>query len=569
MALDPYRRIRTGDKLPGLPSDPWNRMLGTIKQSQSNGLPRADVGSPVEILIKNTTAVALPRFSVLGFEDPTFTHGKDTYQFLTQNMMNGTLPTASGAFAITEEAISVDAIGRARIVGLARVRVNLTNIAHEYANPTTATTGLTSSTNGPARILWLESDESTRAVGVQWAVVILGDRTSRRETAAITITSSTPIAGRYQAVRREQTGLASDWPVAEGVYVYNTQSTSLFAGLTLANARYNTDQYNGRDQLAVDYCCTSGGDPPDGCAEICDSWVTQWCVTITIDEWDSADCISSTGLKFILTGGAVGDPQCASWSGVGYVTVSGEIPFCMYVYATLDYTAGQGFFLSIRSFGENAACQFAYAGLAHNPPVPFDCEDISFSVAASLGSPTYLTCPGAGKSITISLASDYESCVYVPESGSGDDSIPCVDVGCSPEKIPVAFPVTFALLSGACAGNGQEVDLAFNTFTGSDWYWSATSTLDGVAFELTMRCSNGITDVTGFIVGDGITQTDSTFSETSPGVWTLVVDFTLNGCEFQAAGSFDVADCPAGGAGGGPGEEEEEEPPPPPPPPPP
>ena len=86
----------------------------------------------------------------------------------------------------------------------------------------------------------------------------------RNESAAVTITSSAAVAGRYQAVRRIQTGLLSTWGTAEQVWVYNTQQNGLPIGLTLANARYNTDQFFGMDQLAVDWCCSTPPQPLPG-----------------------------------------------------------------------------------------------------------------------------------------------------------------------------------------------------------------------------------------------------------------------------------------------------------------
>ena len=250
--IDPFRRLRHGDKLRGLPVPVWNRVLdGFGKNLKTDGIP-SPLGGPVEILVRNTTADALPPRSVVGIDTPTFTYANEPYQFYDRDVMDGEAPTATATIAITQEPISVNAIGVARVLGMARVQVYISNENHTHAIPTTLTTQLTSATTGPATILHKDST----GTGVKWCVVMLGGQGKRDETAAVTITSSSPTLSRYPAVRRIQTGLPDEWPTAEVVWVYNMHpSGTLAAGMHLI-ARYNTDQFLGADQLAVRECCT-------------------------------------------------------------------------------------------------------------------------------------------------------------------------------------------------------------------------------------------------------------------------------------------------------------------------
>ena len=135
--------------------------------------PGSFVGSPtddpIEISVKNTTGAALDRFAVLGISTPTITKSNDANAFYVRDLMNGIAPTATSTIVITQTTLGVNEIGVARVLGLCRVQVNITDEAHEYAASTTSTTQLTSGTSGQAKILHKES----AGTGVKWCVVVL------------------------------------------------------------------------------------------------------------------------------------------------------------------------------------------------------------------------------------------------------------------------------------------------------------------------------------------------------------------------------------------------------------
>src|SRR4051812_26092991 len=106
MAIDPYRRIHQGDKLKGLPSPVWNRVLDGLKPKLKTEGVSTPGGGPIEILVQNKTADALAKFAVLKVETPTYTYANEPYQFYDRDVMDGEAPTATATIAITQEPIS-------------------------------------------------------------------------------------------------------------------------------------------------------------------------------------------------------------------------------------------------------------------------------------------------------------------------------------------------------------------------------------------------------------------------------------------------------------------------------
>lgn len=172
---DPFRQLRHGEQLPGLPRQPWNKMLESLK-AKPGERPRADrSASPVEVLVRNDSGSPLAtRFGILKTIKPRTLYSVAAAQtFYDEDMLRGTTPAAGQPFVVVQEPLSAGGFAIARLLGLTRVKVNLTDVGHYAADCTTATDKLTSAASGPARILWVESDETVRATGDQWAVVEL------------------------------------------------------------------------------------------------------------------------------------------------------------------------------------------------------------------------------------------------------------------------------------------------------------------------------------------------------------------------------------------------------------
>ncbi len=172
---DPFRQIRPGEVVTNWPRQPWNQMVGRLKNQADDGPTGSPTGGPITILLENTTGVPVDEFSILGIGRPVTTFAENESIFKDQDVDQGIAPEAGKPFAVLQRPIAVDGFGPARILGRTPVYLNLTDITHEFAAPSDSTDQLDSAASGPARILWVETDDESggRATGEQWAVVIL------------------------------------------------------------------------------------------------------------------------------------------------------------------------------------------------------------------------------------------------------------------------------------------------------------------------------------------------------------------------------------------------------------
>lgn len=171
-----FRELQAGEKIKGLPRKPWNAMLRRLARDADDAPGGRKLETPVEISVQNKTGSALNRFSIVKAETPVLDYTKTPNDYLIRDLQQAIAPTATATIAITQRPLLADEIGPARILGIARCQVNLTNTAHRYASPTTVTTHLTSGTSGPVKIL--DTEDHFAAVGTKWAVVLLTGVTS-------------------------------------------------------------------------------------------------------------------------------------------------------------------------------------------------------------------------------------------------------------------------------------------------------------------------------------------------------------------------------------------------------
>lgn len=172
--MDQFRQVLPGETLPGFPGRAWNKMLEGLSPNASGPFAGLNADGPIEISVKNTTGAALGRFAILGIATPTITKANDENAFKVRDLMDGIAPTATSTIVITQTTLGVNEIGKARVMGLARVQVDITDETHTHAVPTTSTTQLTSGASGPAVILHKES----AGTGVKWCVVLLAGASS-------------------------------------------------------------------------------------------------------------------------------------------------------------------------------------------------------------------------------------------------------------------------------------------------------------------------------------------------------------------------------------------------------
>ena len=169
--MNPFSQLTPGDHLDGLPSEPWNKFLDVVKPDAEPARREGFSTSPVEILVHNTTAATVPYFGVLGISDPFTTYAADAGTFLKRDVMKGIAPTAGGPFVVVQVGLGAGEAGRARLLGLTRVKLDVQAAGDTFAGPSTSTLQLKTGTSGPARILW-PRPPLTPGPG-QWGVVEL------------------------------------------------------------------------------------------------------------------------------------------------------------------------------------------------------------------------------------------------------------------------------------------------------------------------------------------------------------------------------------------------------------
>jgi hypothetical protein len=168
---DQFAELKPGRKIPGIPTQPWNKFLELVKPDLGG------VGSPgrptsaVEVLISNDTGAALDAYSVVGLAALN-SYAADPDGWLDRDQFSGGVPHSGAAVAVTLDGLAAGETGRARLAGRAACYVNVTDTNHRYAVPIASTLHLQSAAAGPIRIVALEHDWT--ATGTQWAVVVLG-----------------------------------------------------------------------------------------------------------------------------------------------------------------------------------------------------------------------------------------------------------------------------------------------------------------------------------------------------------------------------------------------------------
>jgi hypothetical protein len=122
---------------------------------------QGDIGTPDDftpIWIENKTGAAVPRWGVIKVGEPVVLPTDDQEQFEESILFEGNTPTDSGLHVITAQNLSENEVGIAILLGIARVQINVTDVAHGRAKPIASdSTKMASSATGPYRILWKES----------------------------------------------------------------------------------------------------------------------------------------------------------------------------------------------------------------------------------------------------------------------------------------------------------------------------------------------------------------------------------------------------------------------------
>lgn len=481
MSRDPFAEVRPGQKLRGLPAPAWNAMLKAVKPKAG---PAAG-GAPftaVEIGVKNATGAPLDRFGIVKATRPTFpfVEGQEADSFRNNDVQDAQAPAAGEVFAVTQEPLSADQIGVARIAGLTRVRVDVTDAAHGYAGCTTSTQLLASAARGPARILWVESDRAgARATGEQWAVVLLGGGAAP-ETGFVKPSTSSPGAdGLYPGVLLDQVGRPREWPAVAQVWVEEVEGRDLTAGQKYLG-RKNADQVSGLDVYAVANCC----DVADAASGCCTGFTPpdQLCMTVTAPTVPAID-----GSKVLFTGDGV------AWSWTAAAATLGT--FCGTWGFVLSCSGGGWSFYwlydgTVGSFDPACTTQ-CRLNLDTVTIVPTDCDPFALAVDVTLsaesGPPAY-ACAFAGEPATFTFGTDLTDCTGSGSGGGGG----AVTTACCETTLPRTLYAHVVVSAGAGTpdANGQSIPLSWFA-SGGDDYWTGSLALGGKLFLVTFACVSG------------------------------------------------------------------------------
>ena len=167
---DQFTDLKPGDRLPGIPSQPWNKFLGLVKGDLSGDTADHTGPTSVEVNVSNDTGIALGVYSIVGLSAPN-PYANDPDDWCNLDQFSGGIPTATSPIAVLRDGVSAGDTVRARLAGRTACKVDLQDTSHLYAAPIASTDHLQSAAAGPVRIVSLQNNWT--ATGVQWATVIL------------------------------------------------------------------------------------------------------------------------------------------------------------------------------------------------------------------------------------------------------------------------------------------------------------------------------------------------------------------------------------------------------------
>lgn len=527
--MSQFRHIRPGEKLPGLPTGPWNQFLD--KLGGHRNLPGADGidTTSVEIELRNDTASPVNMYGVLAVDSPLVTHANDPGTFLDSDHYVGIAPSADATIAIVRNALTPGDSGRARVLGITPCQVNLTDTSHRFANPTTSTTQLTSGATGIAKILWTDTDFGS--TGTQWAVVLLAGGDGNDGGGHAIVTSETTVGGRYPALRLIETGRPSEWQLSENVWLEEINGGTLYFGRKYQFTKFNTDKYIGFKQAGTRECCDAPADDPGvpcGCA-IPD----LLCLTFSSSEacLDGQQVIFREGRSdyyFNCCGGQ-----------------NREIIFCGFGVADQWSIGGT------RNSTEGADCTYGHC-VINITSIEVDCgPPWEATIAGTIEhlDDDFATCSLDGTAFTgtiVEIADDS----LCGGAGSGQDG--CIDVDCEPSTVPVEIAGTFSQTSGSGGPDGQEVTLPIQDFGNGQGFWwvnGFTQTAQQDPFLIRFECSGGewLININIDTDHDGAYDltVEGTITNTSGTTWTISIEDidTGDGYVFDFNATFDTADC--------------------------
>ena len=197
---DTMKKVKSGDPLV-VPAQTFNSFVDAARdfqgRRQNQGSSQQQAFYPSGIVpVKNASGSDLGRFSVLGLDGPVYTPSDNEDEFVNHVALSGSTPDEAdhlGGFCVLMEPLADGAIGRACILGVCPVKVDVVDADHPYADIKDGDSGqLESGWSGAARILWKEA-----GTGSKWAYVGLGAGSDRAQFQATVIAQPGSHGGEY------------------------------------------------------------------------------------------------------------------------------------------------------------------------------------------------------------------------------------------------------------------------------------------------------------------------------------------------------------------------------------
>jgi len=166
-------KVAPGDDF-AFPAEAFNAIVDLKAAADRRRLDRGGgaIAQPsprgIVVRVKNETGSDRARFSVLGIYAPLWTPTENETDFLSgQTPLRGVTPAAGGPFVVLLEPIAAGEIGRAMILGVTAVKLDVQAESHVWADliPSDCSM-LRTGPSGAARVLWKESGTSTNLWGL-------------------------------------------------------------------------------------------------------------------------------------------------------------------------------------------------------------------------------------------------------------------------------------------------------------------------------------------------------------------------------------------------------------------
>ncbi len=172
------RKVHPGQNLQ-IPAETFTALVDAArdhqqrKRSQKAG-QSVRQPNPGHILVRNDSALDVPRFGIVGLDLPIVFPSDDLAEFQNRPVLQSFVPDGTDhpeRFAITQEPLAPGAIGRAALAGLTPVQLRIDDLDHNRAAIIDADNfHLATASTGPNRILWRDSGSVGDTV---WALVHL------------------------------------------------------------------------------------------------------------------------------------------------------------------------------------------------------------------------------------------------------------------------------------------------------------------------------------------------------------------------------------------------------------